>query len=90
MKLHDPEAIEVLPRPVPCSVKERTQEEGSTTGLVSRLKKTITRANSEASYKILQIDIKEEAVNSIINESVKSTYKVTPNSAGIWPHLDTC
>lgn len=56
-------------------VQQRLLEEGSPSGLLSRLKKTIKRANTEPSARLLQIDVREEVVNAIVDEVVKETYK---------------
>ena len=59
-----------------CRVQQSILEPGSTSGLLSTLRKTITRASSVPVSRILQINVNDDTLKSLAEESVKESHKV--------------
>lgn len=58
-----------------CRVQLSVIEESTSSGILTRFKKSIKRADAGPASRIVQIDVKSNAVNTIADESLKDAYQ---------------
>ena len=60
-----------------CRVQQSIIEQGNSTGLLSTLRKAVTRSNLEPVSRTLQVNVNDNTLKSLADESVKDSYKVS-------------